>query len=84
VSHHDNGYDERLLLVILAASLALFAFFAAMPVLRLYYALLMPAVIAIGAGVAWALLRSGRLASPAPRPTSPPDSSPSSPSPRAE
>lgn len=61
--HKDEGsYDERLLLVIAVAGIGLFAFFLATPVLRPYYALLMPAVIAAGAGIAWALLRAGRAA----------------------
>lgn len=58
----DGRYDETLLLVVSAVGLALLALFAATPVLRPYYALLMPLTITVGAGGAWALLRSGRLA----------------------
>ena len=61
----DGRYDERLLLVIGAAGLVLLVLFALTPVLRPYYALLMPATIAIGASLAWILLRNGRLASSA-------------------
>ncbi|MBI2939225.1 MAG: hypothetical protein HYY04_02210 [Chloroflexi bacterium] len=56
----DARYDEQLLLVIAVAGTVLFAFFAVTPVLRPYYALLMPAVIAVGAMGSWVLLRSGR------------------------
>ena len=58
----DGRYDEMLLLMVSAVGLALVALFAATPVLRPYYALLMPLTINACAGGAWALLRSGRLA----------------------
>lgn len=61
--NRDGAYDELLLLVIGSAGLALLALFALTPVLRVYYALLMPAVITLGAGVAWLLLRRARVAS---------------------
>ncbi len=63
----DGRYDEMLLLMVSAVGLALVALFAATPVLRPYYALLMPLTINACAGGAWALLRSGRLAASAPR-----------------
>ncbi len=58
----DGTYDERLLQIILVVGVLLFVLFAATPVLRPYYALMMPAVITVIAGLAWSLLRSGRLA----------------------
>ncbi len=60
-----NGeYDELLMLVLGTIGLALTAFFLAMPALRVYYAVIMPAVIAGGAFLAWGLLyasRTGRV-----------------------
>ncbi len=58
----DGRYDEMLLLVVSAVGLALVALFAATPVLRPYYALLMPLTITAVAGGAWALLRFRRMA----------------------
>ncbi|MBI3978631.1 MAG: hypothetical protein HY331_10655 [Chloroflexi bacterium] len=58
----DGSYDELLLLVISLAGLGLLMLFTMTPVLRPYYAVLMPAAIATAAGIAWLLLRGGRLA----------------------
>lgn len=63
MSHDGDGrYDENLLLVVGGAGVVLLVFFALTPVLRPYYALLMPAVLALGAGATLALLRAGRQA----------------------
>ena len=55
----DGRYDECLLLVIGVAGLVLFALFVATPVLRPYYALLMPAVIGLAVLTAFVWLRWG-------------------------
>lgn len=66
VSHDGDGrYDENLLLVVGGAGVVLLVFFTLTPVLRPYYALLMPAVLALGASATWALLRAGRQAAAA-------------------
>ncbi len=57
---NDGTYDEKLLAIIAIAGLALLVMFMLTPVLRPYYALLMPATITVAAGMAWALLRAGR------------------------
>jgi hypothetical protein len=60
----DATFDERLLLVVAAGGLLVFLLFLATPVLRPYYALLMPLGIVGGAGTAWYLLRRARRGTP--------------------
>ncbi|MFQ5879041.1 MAG: hypothetical protein ACE5IZ_02560 [Dehalococcoidia bacterium] len=56
-----NGeYDELLMLVLGIIGLVLTALFLAMSALRVYYAVVMPAVIAGGAFLAWGLLYASR------------------------
>lgn len=55
-----SDFDEILMLVLGITGLALTAFFLAMPALRVYYAVIMPAVIAVGAFTAWGLLYVAR------------------------
>lgn len=55
-----GDFDEFLMLVLGVIGLALTALFLAMPALRVYYALVMPAVIAGGALLSWGLLYVAR------------------------
>lgn len=52
----DSGFDRMLLLIIALANAGLFVLFLMTPVLRPYYAVLMPATIAAAAGTAWLAL----------------------------
>ncbi len=56
-----GDYDERLMLVLGFIGLALTGLFLALPALRVYYALIMPAAIAGGAFLAWGLLYTARV-----------------------
>ncbi len=53
-------YDEFLMLVLGVIGLALTSLFLVMPALRVFYAVVMPAVIAGGAFLTWGLLYAAR------------------------
>jgi len=57
----DGRFDERLLRVVAAAGVGLLVLFLVTPVLRPYYAILMPIGIFVAAGAALWLLRSARV-----------------------
>lgn len=61
MQYEDDGrFDERLLAIIATAGAMVFALFLLVPVLRPYYAVLMPIGILLSAGAALWLLRSAR------------------------
>lgn len=63
----DGRFDERLLTIVTVAGVGLLALFLVTPVLRPYYAVLMPIGILVSAGAALWLLRSARAANEAER-----------------